>query len=86
MKRNQAQLYLNLAEVYATAGRRDDAIDALQTGLKFSRRDIRLTIAMNKLTARRSPVLGFLGRTHPINRQLGILRHRAMRMFGQQQS
>src|SRR2546430_12439373 len=32
------------AEVYATAGRRDDAVDALQTGLKFARRDIRLTI------------------------------------------
>jgi len=50
MKRNQAQLYLNLAEVYAAAGRRDDAVDALQTGLKYARRDIRLTIAMNKLT------------------------------------
>jgi len=83
MKRNQAQLYLNLAEVYATAGRRDDAVDALQTGLKFARRDIRLTIAMNKLTARRAPVLSFLGRRHPLNRQLGILRHRAMRMFAQ---
>src|SRR5260221_579184 len=84
MKRNQAQLYLNLAEVYATAGRRDDAVDALQTGLKFARRDIRLTIAMNKLTERRRPVLSFLGRRHPINRQLGILRHRTMRLFGQQ--
>jgi Flp pilus assembly protein TadD len=83
MKRNQAQLYLNLAEVYATAGRRDDAVDALQTGLKFARRDIRLTIAMNKLTARRPPVLSFLGRRHPINRQLGVLRHRAMRLFSQ---
>ena len=29
MKRNQAQLYLNLAEVYATAGRRDEAVEAL---------------------------------------------------------
>jgi Flp pilus assembly protein TadD len=83
MKRNQAQLYLNLAEVYAAAGRRDDAVDALQTGLKYARRDIRLTIAMNKLTPRRSPVLGFLGRTNTLNRQLGILRHRAMRLFGQ---
>ncbi len=62
MKRNQAQLYLNLAEVYAAAGRRDDAVDALQTGLKYARRDIRLTIAMNKLTPRRTPVLSFLGR------------------------
>jgi Flp pilus assembly protein TadD len=84
MKRNQAQLYLNLAEVYATAGRRDDAVEALQSGLKFARRDVRLTIAMNKLTYRRSPVLGFLERKHPLNRQLGMLRHRTMSMFGAQ--
>src|SRR4030088_407908 len=83
MKRNQAQLYLNLAEVYATAGRRDDAVDALQTGLKFARRDIRLTIAMNKLTERRSPVLSFLGRRHPPTRRLGFLSLRPMRVFGQ---
>ena len=81
MKRNQAQLYLNLAEVYATAGRREDAVEALQSGLKYARRDVRLTIAMNKLTPRRAPVLSFLARRHPINRQLGRLRHRAMEMF-----
>ena len=81
LKRNQAQLYLNLAEVYATAGRRDDAVEALQAGLKYARRDVRLTIAMNKLTQRRPPVLSFLGRKHPLNRQLGMLRHRALKMF-----
>jgi len=27
-------------------------------------------------------VLSFLGRTHPINRQLGILRHRTLSMLG----
>src|SRR5438034_7692083 len=48
MKRNQAQLYLNLAEVYAAAGRREDAREALESGLKFARRDVRLTIAINK--------------------------------------
>ncbi|HYL84559.1 MAG TPA: tetratricopeptide repeat protein [Candidatus Angelobacter sp.] len=83
MKRNQAQLYLNLAEVYASAGRRDDAVDALESGLKYARRDVRLTIAMNKLTRRRAPVLTFLARKHPLNRQLGMLRHQTMRMFGQ---
>jgi Flp pilus assembly protein TadD len=83
MKRNQAQLYLNLAEVYATAGRRDDAVEALQEGLKYARRDVRLTIAMNKLAERRPPVLSFLGRKHPLNRQLGILRHRALTMLKQ---
>jgi Flp pilus assembly protein TadD len=83
MKRNQAQLYLNLAEVYSAAGRRDDAKEALESGLKFARRDVRLNIAMSKLTQRRAPVLGFLSRRHPLNRQLGILRHRTMRLLGQ---
>jgi Flp pilus assembly protein TadD len=82
MKRNQAQLYLNLAEVYATAGRRDEAVEALQAGLKFARRDVRLTIAMNRLMPRQEPVLSFLARRHPVNRQLGLLRHRALRMLG----
>lgn len=83
MKRNQAQLYLNLAEVYSTAGRREDAVEAIQAGLKFARRDVRLTIAMNKLTDRKTPVLTFLKRKHPLNRQLGILRHRALKAIGQ---
>jgi Flp pilus assembly protein TadD len=83
MKRNQAQLYLNLAEVYNTAGRRDDAVEALQAGLKFARRDVRLSIAMNKLIHRRSPVFSFLKRTHPLNRQMGLLRHRTLQMLGQ---
>jgi len=82
MKRNQAQLYLNLAEVYATAGRRDEAVEALQAGLKFARRDIRLNIAMNKLTRRRSPVISFLTRRHPLNRGLGKLRHQTLSLIG----
>ena len=84
MKRNQAQLYLNLAEVYATAGRKEEAVEALQSGLKFARRDVRLTIAMNKLTERRSPVFSFLARRHPLNRQFGLLRHKTMQLFGQE--
>src|ERR1700739_2364089 len=80
MKRNQAQLYLNLAEVYATAGRRDEAVEALEAGLKLARRDVRLSIALNRLVHRREPVFSFLSRRHPVNRQLGLLRHRAMQM------
>lgn len=81
MKRNQAQLYLNLAEVFATAGRREDAMDALEAGMKFARRDVRLNLAMNRLVERRRPVLTFLTRRHPLNRQLGVLRHKAMQIF-----
>ena len=83
MKRNQAQMYLNLADVYKSAGRRDEAVEVLQAGLKFARRDVRLNIAMNRLVPRRQPVLSFLGRTHTVNRQLGKLRHRTLRILGQ---
>jgi Flp pilus assembly protein TadD len=82
IKRSQAQLYLNLAEVYATAGRREDAVEALQSGLKYARRDVRLSMALNRLMERRQPVLSFLSRRNPLNRQLGILRHRTLQMFG----
>jgi len=82
LKRNQAQLYLNLAEVYATAGRREDAVEALQAGLKYARRDIRLNIAMNKLTNRRLPVFSFLSRRHPLNKSLGKIRHQTLSLIG----
>ena len=32
LRRNEAQLYLNLAEVYVAAGRRDDAVEVLDRG------------------------------------------------------
>ena len=82
MKRNQAQLYLNLAEVYIAAGRREDAREALLSGMKFARRDIRLNIAMAKLTPRRSPVFTFLERKHPLNRHFGMLRHKTLEAMG----
>jgi len=82
MKRNQAQLYLNLAEVYMAADRKEDAMEVLRSGLRYARRDVRLNIAMNRLTERRRPVLPFLGRKHPLNRQLGILRHRTLQVLG----
>src|ERR1700722_14045224 len=63
------------------AVRKNDAVDALQAGLKYARRDVRLTIAMNRLTRRREPVLSFLNRQHPVNRQLGMIRHRALQIM-----
>src|SRR3979409_188980 len=44
MKRNQAQLYLNLAEVYTAAGRREEALEVLDAGLKDARRDIQVAV------------------------------------------
>ncbi len=82
MKRNQAQLYLNLAEVYMASGRKEDAREALIAGMKYARRDIRLNIAMAKLTPRRSPVFTFLERKHPLNRHFGMLRHKTLTAMG----
>jgi Flp pilus assembly protein TadD len=82
LKRNQAQLYLNLAEVYMAAGRKEDAREALLAGMKYARRDIRLNIAMAKLTPRRSPIFAFLDRRHPLNRHFGMLRHKTFEAIG----
>ncbi|HVO57687.1 MAG TPA: tetratricopeptide repeat protein [Dongiaceae bacterium] len=82
IKRNQAQLYLNLAEVYATAGRRDDAVETLQAGLKYARRDVRLNLAINRLVQRRPVVFSFLSRRHPLNRHVGKIRHRTLEALG----
>lgn len=81
MKRDQPQLYLNLAQVYVVADRREDATETLLRGLQYARRDIRLKLMLAKLMVRRRPVLPFLTRDHFLNRQLGLLRHRALQVL-----
>jgi predicted Zn-dependent protease len=81
MSRRQAQLYLNLAEVYVAADRKQDAADTLVRGLRYAPHDLRLKIGLDRLATRRSPVLPFLPRTHLVNRNLGKLRHHAMQVL-----
>jgi hypothetical protein len=50
--------------------------------LKYARRDVRLNLAINRLVERRPPVFSFLSRRHPLNREIGRLRHRTLGMFG----
>jgi tetratricopeptide (TPR) repeat protein len=73
--RRQAQLYLNLAEVYVASGRRQAAADTLALGLHYMPHDARLRDEFSKLIIRRPQVLHFLPRAHPVNRALGRLRH-----------
>ena len=75
MKRSEAQLYLNLAEVYVAADRRDDAVEVLDKALIYCSTDIRIRRARANLGKRNSPVLPFLERGHFLNRSLGKLRH-----------
>ena len=74
--RRQAQLYLNLSEVYLSSGRRRAAADTLARGLHYLPQDSRLQSEFGRLLERRPPVLGFLPREQILNRNLGNLRFR----------
>jgi Flp pilus assembly protein TadD len=78
LRRNEAQLYLNLAEVYVSSGRRDDAVEVLERALVYARVDPRIKRARANLGKRSSPILPFFERGHILNRNLGKLRHRVL--------
>jgi Flp pilus assembly protein TadD len=78
LRRNEVQLYLNLAEVYVAAGRRDDAVAVLDRALLCASMDVRVRRARADLGKRSSPILPFLEREHFLNRNLGKLRHRML--------
>jgi tetratricopeptide (TPR) repeat protein len=79
LKRAEVQFHLNLADVYAAAGRRENALDTLDSALELLGEDKRLRGARNKVEKRRTPVLPFLTREHFLNRELGKMRHRALK-------
>ncbi len=81
MKRNQGQLYLNLAEVSLRAGKKADAVEILESGLEHAPRDVRLRRMLQSIGIRRPAVLPFLHRTHPLNRALGRVRHRVYKIL-----
>jgi len=75
MERHNAELYLNMMEVYCQAGKRQDAVWILNHGLGLTRRDLRLQVALLRLGVRRPPLFSFLDRSNFLNRKLGRLRH-----------
>ena len=83
LKRNEPQFYLHLAEVYARAGRREDAAEIITRGMKNVGRNHRLHLALSKLTDRRQPIIPFLEQKNFLNRYLGKLRHRTLKSFAE---
>ncbi len=81
LRRNQPQLYLNLAEVCLLAGKKRDAVATLEVGLQHASRDPRLRRMMQSLGVRNNSVLSFLDRRHPLNRTLGKVRHSFRRLL-----
>jgi Flp pilus assembly protein TadD len=86
LRRNEVQLYLNLAEVYTSAGRREDAVVTLDNALKYCGAHARIGRARGKLGRRCSPVLPFLERGSFLNRNLGRLRHRVLERLGKSEN
>jgi tetratricopeptide (TPR) repeat protein len=82
LKPNELQFYLNLAEVYASAGMREKALDRLDHALELFGEDARLKQARSNVEKRRAPLLPFFGRKHILNRELGKLRHRILQGLG----
>ena len=69
-------LYLNLGKTYLAAGYKKAAINAFYKGLSRDQENEGLLEEIKKIGTRRKPVVGFLPRSHPVNRYLGMLRHK----------
>lgn len=67
--------YLNLAWSKMLAGDRSGALRAVERGLELDARHAGLSELQRRLGQRRTPVLRFLHRSHPLNVKLGRWRH-----------
>jgi Tfp pilus assembly protein PilF len=66
-------LYLNLGRVYLRGGERGAAHRAFASGLRLQGDHPGLRAELLRMGIRRRPVIGFLGRSNPVNRMLGRL-------------
>ncbi len=68
-------LYLNLGRAYLAAREKKEAVGAFEKGLAADPENRELRQEMKKLGDRKNPVLPLLGRSNPVNRYAGKLRH-----------
>ena len=68
-------LYLNLGRAYIAAGRKKDAIEALNKGLHYDKSNRELKKELLFLGVRKKPVVPFLSRSNPINKYIGMVLH-----------
>jgi hypothetical protein len=86
LRKREMQFHLNLADVYSAEGRREDAKNTLDRAIQMFGKDERLVRARGFVEKRRANVLPFLGRNHFLNRELGKLRHRALKHLSKEKS
>ncbi|MBK7947245.1 MAG: tetratricopeptide repeat protein [Deltaproteobacteria bacterium] len=68
------ELYLNLARVYLSVGRRPEALRYLRRGQMIDPGHSAIREAIVELGMRRLPIVPFLPRRHLVNRMLGSVR------------
>ena len=67
-----------LAVVYEATFQKERAVRAVRQGLGIDTHHPGLVGMIARLGVRRPPVISFLSRSHPINKYLGMLRHRIL--------
>ncbi len=72
----EPRAFENLARLELAAGRRREALRALEQGLALAPEHLELRALRATLGRRRRPPIPFLHRSNPINRMLGRLFHR----------
>lgn len=64
--------YLNLGRVYLIAGKKKNAIDVFDKGLRIDSEDSALLHEMKKLGIRKKPIVPLFDRSNPMNKYIGM--------------
>jgi tetratricopeptide (TPR) repeat protein len=67
--------YLNLGRAYLSAGKKKDALDAFQKGLKYDNSNADIRMELRELGSRKKTLVPFLDRSNPINKYIGLILH-----------
>ncbi len=67
--------YLNLGRAYLAAGKKKDALEELNRGLKYDNRNSEILQELRTLGVRKKALVPFLDRSNPINKYVGLILH-----------
>jgi hypothetical protein len=71
-------LYLNLGRTLLLAGRKKEAVENFEKGLKHDKGNVELKKEMKALGSRKQPPVSFLSRSNPINKLIGKMIHASL--------
>jgi tetratricopeptide (TPR) repeat protein len=69
--------YLNLGRAYVAAGKKKDALEAFERGLKYDNNNRDILMEVRGLGSRKKAVVPFLDRSNPINKYVGLILRKA---------